>query len=734
MLRIPVISLIGTSLLLAQGRVSYVDHILPIFEQACLNCHNPDKTKGGLDLSNYAGAIKGGSSGKVVEPGDTSSTLVNCVKQTAEPAMPPEGEKLSGDQIALIVQWIEGGLLENKSSSARKPSKPKFETTLRSDPSAKPDGPPPLPRHLLLEPPVVTEKAAAVHALSASPWAPLLAVTSQRQVLLHDTDTLELIGILPFPEGDPISLAFTPDARYLIVGGGIPGKTGLTVTFDITDGSRVLSAGKEFDSILASDIRPSFDIVATGGPSKLLKLWDTRSGGQLHSVKKHTDWITALDISPDGILLASGDRNGGIWAWEAETANEFHTLRGHQASITALSFRSDSNLLASASEDGSVRFWEMNNGGEVKKIDAHPGGVTAFAFAKNGSFVTAGRDNKAKLWKADFNALREIKLPSLPTAAAIDWEGKRAFVADASGNVQVFPATEKGEPAAIVFRTNPPSIQARLDSISQRIAAAQAIIADEVAVAESAGNSTKAAADRLAAEENNHRQAEKILYACEEGVHQATEQLEKLKADPGTTPAEIEKAAAALLATTKSRDAAKARIAPTRAQVDAARKELEQERKATGEGREKSESAKAEIAKLRSSEKIWSAAAINTHSIKSSAEAKILSERSEAEIDAFHLLLSELSDPAEALATKRTERDAFAANLVASSLGSEAADEALSTLAALDASVKNLADSLRERESSLSAARTGIDSTIKAMTETQRQSSRLRESYLEALK
>jgi mono/diheme cytochrome c family protein len=211
----------------AQGKISYDDHVLPIFEQACLNCHNPDKTKGGLDLSEFAGAMKGGSSGKVVEPGDVSSTLISCFKQTAEPNMPPEGEKLSGDQIALLVKWIEGGLLENKSSSARKPFKPKFETALRSNPGAKPEGLPPMPEHLLLEPPAITERPSAVHAIAASPWAPLLAVSAQRQFLLHHTETLELIGILPFPEGDPNSLAFTPDARYLIVGCGVPGKSGI---------------------------------------------------------------------------------------------------------------------------------------------------------------------------------------------------------------------------------------------------------------------------------------------------------------------------------------------------------------------------------------------------------------------------------------------------------------------------------------------------------------------------
>ncbi len=330
-----------------------------------------------------------------------------------------------------------------------------------------------MPSHLLLEPPVVTTRASAIRALAASPWAPLLAVTGQRQVLLHHTDTLELIGILPFPEGDPISLAFTPDARYLIVGGGIPGKSGVTVTFDVTNGSRLLSAAREFDTVLAADIRPAFDTVATGGPSRLLKLWNTESGTQLHSIKKHTDWITALDISPDGVLLASGDRNGGVWVWESETANEFHTLRAHQAAITATVFRADSNILATASEDGTLRFWEMNGGSEVKKIDAHPGGITAFSFARDGTSLSTGRNLKAKLWKPDFTPARELsgKLPALPTAAALEAESQRAFIGDVRGTVTVLN-TADGKVLGEI-KSNPPTLAARLNTITAQIAAAK---------------------------------------------------------------------------------------------------------------------------------------------------------------------------------------------------------------------------------------------------------------------
>ncbi|MCH7226509.1 c-type cytochrome domain-containing protein [Haloferula sp. A504] len=450
------------------GKVTYDEHVLPIFEQSCLNCHNPDKAKGGLDLSTYQGTMKGGSGGRIVEPGDTSSTLLAVVLRTAEPIMPPEGDAISKDHAATLRAWIEGGLLQNPGSKARQASKPKFDTSLREATADAHSGPPPMPRDLLLEPAVVAARPSPIRAMVASPRAPLLAVTSQRQVLLHDTRSHELVGVLPFPEGDPVSLAITPDGRYLIVGGGHPGKSGLTVSFDLISGERVLTAGREFDSVLSADLRPDLAAVATGSPSRLVKLWDTADGSQTAAIRKHTDWITSLDYSPDGILLASGDRNGGVWVWEALTGAEFHTLRGHQAAISSASFRSDSNLLATASEDGSVRFWEMNGGREVRKLDAHKGGVLAFTWAPDGRFATAGRERSAKIWKADFSPLQIISdLPDLATGLAIDPAGTKVFIGDYQGRIHVHRIADGAH--VDTFHNNPPPIAIRRTEIAQAL-------------------------------------------------------------------------------------------------------------------------------------------------------------------------------------------------------------------------------------------------------------------------
>jgi len=500
-------------------RITYEDHVFPIFEQSCLNCHNPDKTKGGLDLSSYTNTLKGGSGGKIVEPGDTGSSLLTSVMRSGELKMPPEGDAISPAQISTIKAWIEGGLLENKNSSARAAKKPAFQAGPGSAAGKKPDGPPPMPQHLLLEPVVTVSRGSAIHAMAASPWAPLLAVSSLKQVTLVHSDTLELVGIIPFPEGEPVSLAFTPDARYLIIGGGIAGKSGSTVTIDVTNGQRVLSAAKEFDAVLCADIRPGFDVVATGSPSRLVKLWNTQSQELIKSIKKHTDWVTALDISPDGILLATGDRNGGVLVWEADSGGDFHALRAHQAAITRAIFRADSNLLGTASEDGTIRMWEMNGGTEVKKIDAHPGGVRGFDWTRDGSFVSTGRDRKVRLWKPDFNLARELgTIPALPTAVTVDAEGKRTFVGDVEGNIHVIDNANGQVVQAI--NNYPLSLAERIRHIDERLASIPPTLAE--------------AQQQLTAAEAKHQQHQAALPPAEQALQEsrqmATQSQQKLEA------------------------------------------------------------------------------------------------------------------------------------------------------------------------------------------------------------
>ncbi len=696
----------------AEEKITFDDHVLPVFQQSCLNCHNPDKTRGGLDLSTYTGAMKGGSGGKIAEPGDTGSRLLAVVMHTAEPVMPPEGDKLSSAQIAVLRSWIEGGLLENKTSTARKPSKPKFDTALRSDPSAKPDGPPPMPEHLLLDPPVLAPRASAIHAIAASPWAPLLAVTGQRQVLLFDTNSLELTGVLPFPEGDPVSLAFTPNGRYLITGGGVPGKSGVTVTFDIVTGERMLVAAREFDSVLAADLRPDLSAVATGSPSRLIKIWKADDGEQLHSIKKHTEWVTALDYSPDGILLATGDRNGGVWVWEADSGNEFHTLRAHQAGITAAVFRADSNILATASEDGTVRFWEMNGGSEIRKIDAHPGGVLAFAWSVDGHFITAGRDRAVKLWKPDFNLLREFKdQPDIPLAVAFDADGKRAFAADYRGHIAAWNV-ENGDPLGN-FDANPPSIEQRLISLREEIRKHPETVAAAENEAAATARKLEEARSQLAQAQGAVQQSRDIHAAAMKGKQEHEQRLEQARQQHAEKTGLAAQARDKAAAVQQETDAKRAALSSLDQRIDSARGEQEQ---AAAELKRLED----ELAKARAEERhdaiAGLEASIQAQQPKADESARILEEiRSERARE--EAALTEIETRRKTAAEETAKLDAELAALAgeietlpATIAGAtQAATDAEAKIKEREAAIKPLADAIPPLEQETGRAAAGVE-------------------------
>src|SRR5688572_33207250 len=93
----------------ARGIPSYNDDIVPIIKDNCTGCHNPDKFKADLDLTTYAGVMKGGSSGEAVKAGaPDTSLLFRVVSHLEEPEMPPKKPKLADAHLALIKEWIAG--------------------------------------------------------------------------------------------------------------------------------------------------------------------------------------------------------------------------------------------------------------------------------------------------------------------------------------------------------------------------------------------------------------------------------------------------------------------------------------------------------------------------------------------------------------------------------------------------------------------------------------------------
>jgi hypothetical protein len=90
--------------------VDFDRQVHPILAARCFACHGGDKRSGGLSLSTYSEVLRGGKTGKVVNPGSSrDSLLVHRVLGAGMPPMPPVGERLSPSEIALLRAWIDEG-------------------------------------------------------------------------------------------------------------------------------------------------------------------------------------------------------------------------------------------------------------------------------------------------------------------------------------------------------------------------------------------------------------------------------------------------------------------------------------------------------------------------------------------------------------------------------------------------------------------------------------------------
>lgn len=475
-------------------KVTFDEHILPLFKNQCLKCHNADKPKADLDLSTFGGAMKGGSSGLIVVGGDPDgSSLYKSVTHAAEPTMPPKS-KLADKEIEQIKKWIAGGLLENSGSKAIASNRPKIDLSLTAAAFGKPEGAPPMPGDLLLDPVLRTVRTSASTALAASPWAPLVALGGQKQVLLYNTDTLQLAGIFPFPEGFPHDVKFSRNGKLLLAGGGRGASKGLVAVWDITNGERILTAGDELDVPLAADISSNQKWIALGGPDRLVKIFSTATGEQLHKLKKHTDWVTALEFNHDSTYLATGDRNGGVVVWDAEAGQEVQTFSGHKGAITAVAWRTP-DLLVTASEDGTVKTWSMKEGALAKSVSAHDS-VVSVRLNVDGLMVTAGRDKTISTWDKEGNKAKTFTITNdLPVRATLTYDGKRVIATDWTGRVYAWDAADGRELSGLSL--NPPPIAEQQQAVAKRITDLEAELPKlQAKLAEATVTTAKAAADR----------------------------------------------------------------------------------------------------------------------------------------------------------------------------------------------------------------------------------------------
>ena len=196
---------------------------------------------------------------------------------------------------------------------------------------------------------IYTPRAAAVTALAASPWAPLVAVAGQKQIVLYNSDTAQLLGVLPFPEGMPHVLKFSRSGALLLAGGGRGGQAGASCVYDVQDRQAGVRSRRRARRRAGRrhQRRPHADRPGRSAARGAHLLGGRRRAAARDSQTHRLD-LRASSSAPTACCWPRPTATAACSCGKPRRPASIRTWTATRPAITDVSWRIDSNVLASA--------------------------------------------------------------------------------------------------------------------------------------------------------------------------------------------------------------------------------------------------------------------------------------------------------------------------------------------------------------------------------------------------
>ncbi len=269
-----------------------------------------------------------------------------------------------------------------------------------------------------------------IGAIQFTPDGTQLALSSTLGIWFYDVSTGKEMSLFPGRRGS-IALAFSPDGRLIVKGGGnvelwemATGKNvtptdapSLSSSFLFTDnGKTIISIGESGREIIRWNVETgekkvtemrertetssseyyelTEDKIAISDRKGKLELWDTTTGNRLFTLKEYGETVRmprsfskenhplTMEFSPDGTQLATGNLDTTVQLWDTTTGKELITLQKPKQSKGNLVFSQDGkNIVRDPMKDERM------------------GRPISLAFSPDGTILACGsEDCTIKLW------------------------------------------------------------------------------------------------------------------------------------------------------------------------------------------------------------------------------------------------------------------------------------------------------------------------------------------------
>ena len=118
-----------------QTTVSYTEDVYPILVDRCHKCHGGRKQRGEFSVASREGILAGSENGEVVRVGNSrrSRMIQLLVSGPNDYVMPEKPPRLMASKVAILMAWVDQGLVWEEISPDRKRNRAADEGALARD-------------------------------------------------------------------------------------------------------------------------------------------------------------------------------------------------------------------------------------------------------------------------------------------------------------------------------------------------------------------------------------------------------------------------------------------------------------------------------------------------------------------------------------------------------------------------------------------------------------------------
>jgi WD40 repeat protein len=343
---------------------SYFHDVRPVLERNCQGCHQPNLKSSNLDLTTYEGLAAGGKHGA------GPAVIVKYLTGEMKPQMPLGQPPLAPEAIEAVRNWVEAGARNDTPAEAAAADQPIVYT----------------------QPPVIT-------ALAFSPDGARLAVSGNREILVHALDGNPPPQRLAGLSERILALAYSADGKTLAAAGGTPARLGEIQLWDTASAKLRKSVVLTGDTLFGVSISPDGSRVAAGCTDNTVRIVDAASGKETAKMGAHENWVLNTVFGVDGKRVVSVGRDRAAKLTDAKSGAFLENINLLRGELAAVARHPSKDVVVIGGEDRVPYVYLMDrpkvmkiadDSTLIRRLERQNGAITALAWSPDGRRIAVG--------------------------------------------------------------------------------------------------------------------------------------------------------------------------------------------------------------------------------------------------------------------------------------------------------------------------------------------------------